>query len=279
MPNHTLNCNGLLIDLVEPKVVAILNVTPDSFYDGGTLSGNQAIKNRIHQFIDEKADIIDIGAMSSRPNSTIISEDEEWSRLEFAIHYILDTHPDIPISIDTIHASTAKKALDLGCHIINDISGGNYDENMLRVVGEYDVPFIGMHMRAIPSTMQFYTDYPKGILLELLDYFKKMINKANQYGIRDVIIDPGFGFAKTLEQNYAVLNELHVLKVLEKPILVGISRKSMICKVLNIKSSEALNGTSVLNMLALKEGAKLLRVHDPKECKEVVRLFEQLNSK
>lgn len=276
--HNTINCNGILMDLNRPRVMAILNVTPDSFYDGGTLESNQEIISRIHQFADEKADIIDVGAMSSRPNAEIITEEMEWNRLEFAIKYILKIFPNIPISIDTIHSTIARRALDLGCHIINDISGGHFDEKMLEVVGEYNVPFIGMHMRGTPSNMQSLTDYPSGVLIELLDYFKKMVITANQFGIKDVIIDPGFGFAKTLEQNYEVLKNLHVLQVLEKIILVGISRKSMIYKLLGIDSSQALNGTSALNMIALQEGAKILRVHDPKECQEVIKLFEQLNS-
>lgn len=266
------------MDLNRPRVMAILNVTPDSFYDGGTLESNQEIISRIHQFADEKADIIDVGAMSSRPNAEIITEEMEWNRLEFAIKYILKTFPNIPISIDTIHSTIARRALDLGCHIINDISGGHFDENMLKVVGEHNVPFIGMHMRGTPLVMQSLTDYPNGVLIELLDYFKKMINRANQHGIKDVIIDPGFGFAKTLEQNYEILNNLHVLKVLEKNVLVGVSRKSMIYKLLGVGSSHALNGTSALNIIALREGAKILRVHDPKECHEVIQLFQQLNS-
>lgn len=276
--NYNLNCNGLLVDLSIPKVMAILNVTPDSFYDGGTLIDDSLIARRIDSFVEEGADIIDVGAMSSRPNATIISEELEWERLQFAIQYITSTYSSIPISIDTIHSSIARKALEAGVHIINDISGGNYDQNMLSTVSRFDVPFIGMHMRGTPATMQNLTEYPNGVLFELLDYFKKMINKANDLGVKDVVIDPGFGFSKTIEQNYNILNQLHVLSVLEKPMLVGISRKSMIYKTLNIQSSEALNGTSALNMIALREGANILRVHDPKECKEVIQLYRALNA-
>lgn len=274
----TINLRGELTNLETPLVMGILNITPDSFFEGSRHINNKNIAKTIKQMFDDGADIIDIGAMSSRSGAEIISEDEEYNRLKPVFETIISDFPDKNFSIDTIRASIAKKAVcDYGFAIINDITGGNFDGQMFATVAECKVPFIVMHMRGNPADMQQLTDY-QSITDEIILYFSQIVRPLNNMGVNDIIIDPGFGFSKTIEQNYYLLNKLDTFKILDLPILAGLSRKSMIWKSLNISPSEALNGTSVLNSIALQKGANILRVHDVKEAKEVVHLHSLLKA-
>jgi dihydropteroate synthase len=271
----TINCNGTLIDLSQPKVMGIVNVTPNSFYDGGKHTEMNAIIRQIDKMLSDGAAIIDIGAYSSKPSAEFVSEQEEANRLKKVVKGVLDTFPDIVLSVDTFRASVAKSAVDEGVAMINDISAGCLDERMLPTVAELKVPYIMMHMRGTPQTMQTLTQYDD-VVKEMIFYFSERIQKARSYGISDLIIDPGFGFAKTLNQNYEVLSKLEVFKHLELPILAGVSRKSMIYNVLETTPHEALNGTSVIHTIALQKGANILRVHDVKEAVECIQLVSQL---
>lgn len=271
-----LNCNALVLDLSKPVIMGILNVTPDSFFDGQDSHSEQEINARISKIFDDGAEIIDIGGMSSRPGAKIIDHREEWNRIEYALNYCLNNYPNKLVSVDTLHAQTAEKAINQGVHIINDISGGTFDKDMFRVVGQSKAAYVMMHMRSNPENMQYLTDYPKGIIVELLQFFENRIYSARKYGIKDIIIDPGFGFSKTINQNFFMLNRVGNLRILECPILVGISRKSTIYKTLGLSPKEALNGTTALHMKALLQGAHILRVHDVKEAKEVVDLHQKL---
>jgi dihydropteroate synthase len=274
----TINLRGELKNLETPLVMGILNITPDSFFEGSRHINNKNIARTIKQMFDDGADIIDIGAMSSRPGAEIINEDEEYNRLKPVFETIISDFPDKNFSIDTIRASIAKKAVcDYGFAIINDITGGNFDAQMFATVAECKVPFIVMHMRGNPADMQQLTDYQL-ITDEIILYFSQIVRPLNNMGVNDIIIDPGFGFSKTIEQNYYLLNRLDTFKIFDLPILAGLSRKSMIWKSLNISPSEALNGTSVLNIIALQKGANILRVHDVKEAKEVVHLYGLLKA-
>ncbi len=268
----TINCKGTLIDLSSPKVMGILNCTPDSFYDGGKFKNETDIINQVEKMLFEGAAFLDIGAYSSKPGANYVSETEEINRLLPVINLILKYFPKIIISIDTFRSQVAKKAVENGAALINDISAGSLDENMMKTVGELQVPYIIMHMRGTPQTMQSLTCY-ENITKELLFYFSEKIALARSYKINDLIIDPGFGFAKTIDQNYEVLNKLELFKFLELPILAGISRKSMIYKVLETSAYESLNGTTVLNTIALQKGATILRVHDVKEAIETIKLL------
>ena len=267
-----MNCKGKLIDLSTPKVMGILNITPNSFYDGGKFTDQESIVNRVHKMISDGATFIDIGAYSSKPNAEFVSEKEEIDRLLPVLNLILNKYPETIISIDTFRSEVAKVAIENGAAIINDISAGNLDEKMMEIIAKYNVPYIMMHMRGNPQTMQTLTNYDN-IVKEILFYFSEKIALANLLGINDLIIDPGFGFAKTLEQNFEVLSKLELFQMLELPILAGISRKSMIYKTLETTAADALNGTSILNTIALSKGAKILRVHDVKEAVECVKLF------
>ena len=269
----TINCKGKLIDLSSPKVMGILNITPDSFYDGGARTTSEDSVNHAVKMIDEAAHIIDIGGMSSRPGADTIDSSEEIDRIVPVIEGILEVQPDTILSVDTIHASTARVSMELGAHMINDISGGRHDEEIIDVAAEYGAPFICMHMQGMPRTMQVEPAYDD-VVHEVLQYFVERIDVLRGAGVKDVILDPGFGFGKTVAHNYQLLQKLGVFRFLELPILVGISRKSMITRVLNIAPAEALNGTSALHMLALQNGAGILRVHDVKEAKEVMRIHE-----
>lgn len=271
----TINCNGTLIDLSQPKVMGIVNVTPNSFYDGGKHTEINAIIRQIDKMLTEGAAIIDIGAYSSKPSAEFVSEQEEANRLKMVVKAVMDTFPTIVLSVDTFRASVAKSAVDQGVAIINDISAGCLDERMLPTVAELKVPYIMMHMRGTPQTMQTLTQYDD-VVKEMVFYFSERIQKARSYGISDLIIDPGFGFAKTLTQNYEVLSKLEVFKHLELPILAGVSRKSMIYNVLETTPQDALNGTSVIHTIALQKGATILRVHDVKEAVECIKLVSQL---
>ena len=273
----TINCKGQLIDLASPKVMGILNVTPNSFFDGGKYKTESVILSQVGKMLTDGATFIDVGAYSSKPSAEFVSEKEELNRIVPVVNLILEKFPDCLISIDTFRSEVAKVCLENGAAIINDISAGNLDDKMLETIAKYNVPYIMMHMRGTPQTMQKMTNYDN-IVKEMLFYFSERVAKARSYGINDLIIDPGFGFAKTLEQNYEVLRKLGLFEMLELPLLAGFSRKSMIYKTLHSTAEEALNGTSVLNTIALTKGAKILRVHDVKEAMECVTLFNKLNN-
>ena len=272
----TINCKGQLIDLTLPKVMGILNVTPNSFFDGGKYSDEKEILSQVKKMLNEGATFIDIGAYSSKPNAEFVSEEEEIARIVPVIQLILKHFPETLLSIDTFRSEVAKLSIENGAALINDIAAGSLDEKMFEVVAKFNVPYIMMHMRGTPKIMQTMTNYDD-IVKEILFYFSEKIAKARTFGINDLIIDPGFGFAKTLEQNYAVMKKMELFQMLELPLLVGISRKSMIYKVLNSSAEEALNGTTVLNTISLTKGANILRVHDVKEAVECVSLYEKLN--
>lgn len=271
----TINCKGQLIDLSQPRVMGILNITPNSFYAESRLSEESAILERAEKMLKEGATFIDIGGYSSRPDAEEVSEEKELKRIIPAIEALSQNFPEIIISADTFRAKVAGESLQAGAAIINDISAGQLDKNMMTVVSKYQVPYIMMHMRGTPKTMQSLTHY-NDITRDVLFYFSEKISTARREGINDIIIDPGFGFAKTLEQNFELFSKMELLQNAGLPILAGISRKSMIYKSLNSTPAEALNGTSVLNTLALSKGASILRVHDVKEAVECVKLFSQV---
>ena len=270
----TINCKGQLIDLSVPKVMGILNVTPNSFFDGGKYTNESKMLTQVQKILEDGATFIDIGAYSSKPKSEFVSEELELLRIVPMVNSILAHFPETLISIDTFRSEVAKVCIENGASMINDISAGFGDEKMLSTIAKYNIPYVMMHMRGTPLTMQSLTSY-ENIIKELLYYFSERIAQARIYGINDLIIDPGFGFAKTLEQNYEVLQKLELFKILDLPLLVGFSRKSMIYKPLNSSSEQALNGTTVLNTIALTKGVKILRVHDVKEAVECVTLFNK----
>ena len=272
----TINCKGKLIDLASPKVMGILNITPDSFYDGGTHKNEVEVLNHAQLMINEGATFIDVGAYSSRPNADHVSEVDELKRILPIVELVLKEFPEILLSIDTFRSEVAKQCIAAGACMINDISAGKLDEHMLQTIADLHVPYIMMHMRGTPQNMQHQTEYDN-LLKDILFYFSERIAAAKALGIVDIMVDPGFGFAKTLEQNFELLNKLELFKMIEKPLLVGISRKSMIYKTLETSAKEALNGTSVLNTVALQKGASILRVHDVKEAMECITLVESLS--
>lgn len=269
----TINCKGTLIDLSRPKVMGILNITPNSFFDGGKYADENAILQQVEKMLNEGATFIDVGAYSSKPNAAFVSEEEEIRRLIPIVELLVNEFPEIILSIDTFRSGVAKKAIEAGAAIINDISAGSLDTEMMQTVAKLQVPYIMMHMKGTPNTMQSLTQYDD-ILKEMMLYCAQKINQARSLGINDLILDPGYGFAKTTEQNFEVLQKSELFAHLEVPILAGLSRKSMIYKTLNNNSQEALNGTTVLNTLALIKGANILRVHDVKQAMETVSLFE-----
>ena len=276
MLNTTLNCKGKLLDLSEPKVMGILNLTPDSFFDGGRYFANidDALR-QTEQMLLAGASIIDIGGMSSRPGAKLISVAEELQRVLPTIEAIHKNFPQAILSIDTVRSEVARQAVAAGASIVNDISAGNFDDKLLETVADLQVPYILMHLKGKPETMQHKPVY-ENIVLEMVDFFQEKLEKINALGIRDVVIDMGFGFGKTLEHNYEILRQLQDFQLFDLPILVGISRKSMIYKYLNIKPEDALNGTTALHTFALLKGCQILRVHDVKEAVEVVKLVEML---
>jgi dihydropteroate synthase len=271
----TINCKGELIDLSIPKVMGILNVTPNSFFDGGKYKNEDEIISQTDKMLSEGASFIDIGAYSSKPSAEFVSEQEEIDRIIPVIELILKHFPKALLSIDTFRAEVAKVSIESGAAIINDIAAGELDDKMFEVIAKYNVPYIMMHMRGNPQTMQSLTEY-KDIVKEILFYFSEKVQQARALGINDLILDPGFGFAKTTDQNYKVMQKMELFNLLELPVLAGISRKSMIYKTLNIAPQEALNGTTFLNTIALTKGAKILRVHDVKEAVECVTLFNKI---
>lgn len=273
---NTLTFNGKMLTISKPSVMSIVNLTPDSFHDGGKHGNHKKILKRIEKDIALGCSIIDIGAESSRPGANPISMDEELKRLLPALKLIRNTFPEIIISIDTYRSQTALAAIELGADMINDISGGELDKEMLKTIGQCDVAYVAMHMKGKPKTMQHKPNY-KNVVKEVNDFFTNKIKDCKNAKIKNLIIDPGFGFGKTLEHNYQLLNNLEQLKKHKTPILVGVSRKGMIQKVLNCEAKEALNGTSVINTIALLKGASILRVHDVKEAMEVVKLVDAVN--
>ncbi len=267
----TLNCKGDLIDLTRPKVMGVLNITPDSFYDGGKYKDEKSILSQTEKMLNEGATFIDVGAYSSRPGADVVSEDGELGRILPIVEILLETFPEIILSIDTFRSKVAENCLEAGAALINDISAGKQDENMFATIAKYKVPYIMMHMRGTSKTMQKHTDY-KNLLVDILNYFSERIAQARKLGISDVVADPGFGFAKTLDQNYELLSKLELFQNLGLPLLAGLSRKSMIYKALDTTPENALNGTTALNMVAVMKGANILRVHDVKEAMECITL-------
>jgi len=270
----TLNCNGKLLVIDKPMVMGIINLTPDSFYEGSRQQTNASIIAQASKMIDEGVDIIDVGGQSTRPGSNRISIKEELHRVIPAIEIILKDFPETIISVDTYQSAVAKEAIKTGASIINDISAGDMDKDMLETVAKLQAPYICMHMKGTPQDMQVDASYDN-VTREVLDFFIQKTDQCREAGINDVIIDPGFGFGKTISHNFTLLKELAAFKMLEKPIMAGLSRKSTIYKTLGSTAGEALNGTTALNTLAIQNGANILRVHDVKEAREVIKLYER----
>lgn len=274
--SYTLNVRGRLLDLSEPLVMGILNVTPDSFYAESRMKTEEAIRRRVRQIVEEGGSMIDVGAYSSRPGADDVSADEEMARLKRGMKIVREEAPEIPVSVDTFRADVAKMCIEeLGADIINDISGGELDKEMFHTVAKLGVPYILMHMKGTPQTMQEAPHYDD-LMKEVMLYFSEKIQQLRDLGQKDIILDPGYGFAKTLDHNYELLVHQEMLSIFELPLLVGVSRKSMIYKLLGCTPDEALNGTTALNTIALQKGASILRVHDVKEAVEVVRIVTKL---
>ncbi|MFK7813201.1 MAG: dihydropteroate synthase [Maribacter sp.] len=271
----TINSKGELIDLSRPKIMGILNVTPDSFFDGGKYKDEKSILLQTEKMLLEGATFIDVGAYSSRPGADAISEEEEILRILPIVGLLTKEFPKILISIDTFRSQVASKCIEVGAAIINDISAGRLDEEMLPTIAKYKVPYIMMHMKGTPQNMQQQAEY-QNLMTDILYYFSERIAAARALGIHDIIIDPGFGFSKTLEQNFELLQKLDLFQNLNLPKLIGLSRKSMIYKTLETNAQNALNGTTALHMMALSKGANILRVHDVKEAKECVKLYNSV---
>jgi len=273
-PEKTLlNCRGQLLDLSSPQVMGIINVTPDSFYDSGKLKSGNDVLLLCEMMLKEGAVILDVGGMSTRPGADEVSEHEELKRVIPMIELIHKNFSEAIISVDTWRSKIAEEAVNAGASIVNDISAGRFDENFLPTVSKLKVPYILMHIQGTPQTMQRDPTY-NDVVKEVFDFLKEKVFHLHQLGIQDIIVDPGFGFGKTVEHNFQLLNHLEVFKILGLPILAGLSRKSMICKVLKVNPDKALNGTTALNAIALMKGTLLLRVHDVKEAREVIELIE-----
>ncbi|GMN07418.1 dihydropteroate synthase [Croceitalea sp. MTPC5] len=273
----TINCRGNLIDLTDPKIMGILNITPDSFYDGGKFKNSRTILQQVEKMLLEGATFIDIGAYSSRPGAEHVSEDEELHRILPIINLIIQEFPETLISVDTFRSKVAQKCLQLGAAMINDISAGNLDEHMFDTIASNQVPYIMMHMKGTPQNMKELTNYGN-MMKDLRYFFSQKVALARELKINDIIIDPGFGFAKSTQQNFQLLAHFNLLKNFGVPLLAGISRKSMIYKTVHSNPSKALNGTTALHMIALQNGANLLRVHDVKEAVECVLLHKELEA-
>ncbi len=271
----TLNLKGKLLDLSTPIVMGILNITPDSFFDGGSHEAVSDALRQTERMLEEGATIIDVGGMSSRPGAKLIDTEKESNRVLPVVSAIASRFPEAIISVDTVKAQVADLAIQSGAHLINDISCGTIDEELWPTIARHNVPYVLMHMQGKPNTMQKNPTY-KEVELEILDFFVQQTASASSAGIQQLIIDPGFGFGKTIQHNYKLLKDLHIFNVLDFPVLVGLSRKSMIYKVLETTSKEALNGTTALHMVALQQGAKILRAHDVKEATETIKLWECL---
>jgi dihydropteroate synthase len=277
MKKQFINCRGKLIDLSTPLIMGILNITPDSFYDGGKYSTEKDLIKQTEKMISEGAVIIDVGAVSTKPGAENITEEEERKRLFPFLEKLIKRFPETNFSVDTFRSGVAEMAIDKGAAIINDISAGSFDEKMFDVIAKYNVPYIIMHIKGTPQNMQKNPIY-ENIVKEIMFYFSEKINALKLRGVNDIIIDPGFGFGKTVEHNYEILKNLKTFEVFKMPILVGISRKSMINKVLNIDSEDALNATTSLNTFALLNGANILRVHDVKEAMEAVKIVKMFET-
>ena len=273
---QSINCKGELITFDKPKVMGIINITPDSFYEGSRHREMNDILKQVDRMMEQGADLIDIGGYSSRPGADDIPLQEELDRVIPVIRNVANKFPRVRISVDTFRSDVAGQALENGAAMINDISAGLLDDAMMDVVSRYQVPYVMMHMKGTPQTMRSLNQY-NDLITEIIHYFSERIQRANELGINDLIIDPGFGFAKNIDQNFELLKRLSHLEHLELPLLIGVSRKSMVHKTLGIKPEEALNGTTALNMLALDRGASILRVHDVKEAVECCKLYDRIN--
>ncbi len=273
--NYSINCKGNLIDLSTPKIMSIVNTTPDSFYDGGQYNTIEKALLKVEVDISNNATFIDIGGYSSKPNAAHVTEEEELKRTIPVIEAILKSFPEAVISIDTFRGKVAKEAVDAGAALINDISAFELDKEMINTLKTYKVPYILMHMLGTPQNMQNNPSY-KNVVKDIIQFLSNKIKELKTFGIHDIIIDPGFGFGKTLSNNYELMANLDYFSSLKHPLLVGISRKSMIYKLLNIKSLKSINGTTALNMYSLLNGANILRVHDTKEAKECIRIFNEI---
>ena len=264
-----------VLDLSQPQVMTIINVTDDSFFEGSRTVDERSIVARVEQAVAQGATILDVGGYSSRPGAAELSVEDEWQRVRLGLRAVRSVS-DIPVSVDTFRSEVARRAVEeFGELIINDISAGELDANMVDVVAKYGLPYVAMHMRGTPQTMQLQTDYGQDIVSEVCQYFERRVEELRQRGVSKIILDPGFGFAKTLEQNYELLGGLNRLTAMGYPVLVGVSRKSMIYKLLGVTSAEALNGTTALHWEALRQGATILRVHDTREAVEVVKIFNK----
>ena len=277
MQAFSLNISGRLISYDRPAVMAIINATPDSFYAVSRAADGAEIAVRTREAIEQGADIIDVGAYSSRPGASDVSEDEELRRLEVALEAVRSVSADIPVSVDTFRSGVARRCVkELGADIINDISGGQSDAAMFETVAELKVPYVLMHMRGTPATMQSLCDYPQGVTAGVIAELAPRLERLALLGVADVIVDPGFGFAKTPEQNYRLLRDLEAFAMLGRPLLVGVSRKSMATKLLGITPDQALNATTVINTLAIERGASIIRVHDVRAAREAVTICSQI---
>lgn len=275
---YTINTNGKLMDLSTPQVMGILNITPDSFYAGSRVEDEAEITRRVTQIISEGADMIDVGAYSSRSGADDVPPEEEMKRLRKGLGIVRKLYPEAVVSVDTFRADVARMCVEeFDVQIINDISGGALDKDMFATVARLGVPYILMHMKGTPQTMQDQPHYDN-VVREVMLYFAEKVQQLRDLGAKDIILDPGFGFAKTLDHNYQLMEHLEDFRLLELPILVGVSRKSMIYRLLDSTPQEALNGTTVLNTVALMKGANILRVHDVKECVEAVRITETMRN-
>ena len=271
----TINCKGNLIDLSTPKVMGVMNLTPDSFYDGGKLTSKKEILLQANKMLKEGATFLDLGAYSSRPGAQFVSEKEEMHRLLPVIKILLDEFPETLLSIDTFRSNVANESIYAGASLINDISAGTLDDHMFKIIAQHQVPYVMMHMRGTPETMMQNTDY-RDLTKEVIYYFSERIAKARSFGINDLIVDPGFGFSKTLDQNYELFNDLELFRHLNVPLLIGISRKSMIQKKIKTTAADSLNGTTALHAIAIQKGVSILRVHDVKEAFETINLLQNL---
>ncbi len=271
----TINCKGNLIDLSTPKVMGVINLTPDSFYDGGKLTSEKEILLQANKMLQEGATFLDLGAYSSRPGAKFVSEKEEIHRLLPVIKILLNEFPETLLSIDTFRSNVANESIYAGASLINDISAGTLDDHMFKIIAQHQVPYVMMHMRGTPETMMQNTDYTD-LTKEVIYYFSERIAKARSFGINDLIADPGFGFSKTLDQNYELFNDLELFSYLNVPLLIGISRKSMIQKKIKTTAADSLNGTTALHAIAIQKGASILRVHDVKESFETINLLQNL---
>jgi len=272
---QSLHCGGRILDFRQPRIMGIMNITPDSFYKGSRLMDPEVVLNSATEMISEGADILDIGAYSSRPGSNGIPQKEEMQRLEMALVIIRKAHPDMLLSVDTFRPEIASRVVhDYNVNMINDISGGDMDQHMFQTIAGLQVPYVMMHMKGRPSDMQEHAKYAD-VVKEILHHFSEKLQQLNKLGVNDIIIDPGFGFAKTIEHNYQILEQLEAFHIFNQPLMVGISRKSMIYRVLGTHPSEALNGSTVLHTVALMKGANILRVHDVKEASETIKLISK----